>query len=548
MSQVRQRFAATKGASPNRFDDAPHPASRIPHPAFPRTPPRRAFAFPSAYMRSPAPRESCSRQPAVSGPFLPEAPASAPGPCNVSVTRFRARAYMVLAPSQRMSEGGSETTVREDSLVDAPTNRLALEWVWPRPHVVLLQGARLGIGRDETSSIRLDGTGVSRHHAELYRQGPLYVARDLGSTNGTWLGGRRVEHAPVSPGVVLRVGEWVGVFTQRSGEQGPPFGELAPGMFGGPELADLLTPLARAAKSNLPVVLVGETGTGKERFARATHHFSGRSGPFLAVNCAALPEQLAEAELFGYRRGAFTGAERASPGYFRAAHNGTLFLDEMPELSPNLQAKLLRVLEDGQVMGLGESTSVSVDVRIVSAGQRPLRELVLAGKLRQDLAARLNGLEVRIPPLCARRADVPRLFAQFLKQQSGGRPPAVEARLIEALCLHDWPENVRELEVLTRRLLAVHGHEPTLRRQHLPAELTALNDDATTGQRPSSPPQDRREHDLTRLKKELDGNGGNVKAAAAALGISRQRIYRLLDAEALSSGGSGGSGGDGARD
>jgi len=249
----------------------------------------------------------------------------------------------------------------------------------------------------------------------------------------------------------------------------------------------------------------------------------------LAVNCAALPEQLAEAELFGYRRGAFTGAERASPGYFRAAHGGTLFLDEMPDLSPSLQAKLLRVLEDGQVMSLGESASVTVDVRIVSASQRPLRELVSEGRIRQDLAARLNGLELRMPSLASRREEVASLFNQFLKQQSGGRPPAVEARLVEALCLYDWPENVRELELLTRRLLAVHGHEPILRRVHLPAELVALNEDVAGSKRTSSPPQGRREHELARLKEILASNGGNIKAAAETMGISRQRVYRLLD-------------------
>ena len=447
-----------------------------------------------------------------------------------------------------MSAGDSETTEREDVSANAPAGRLALEWVWPLQRAEPLQGPRLSIGRDEGASLRVEGAGVSRLHAELYRQGPLYVVRDLGSTNGTWLGGRRIEHAPVSPGGVLRVGEWVGVFSLR-GDDATEFGELAPGMFGGAALAQLLAPLRRAATSTLPVLLLGETGTGKERFARATHHFSGRTGPFLAVNCAALPEQLAEAELFGYRRGAFTGAERASPGYFRAAHGGTLFLDEMPELSLALQAKLLRVLEDGQVMGLGESTSVGVDVRIVSASQKPLRELVAATQLRQDLAARLNGLELRIPPLAERRADVPRLFSQFLKQQSGGRPPAVEARLIEALCLHDWPENVRELELLTRRLLVVHGHEPSLLRQHLPPEIARLNDDPRTGKRPLPPVQDRREHDLGRLKKELENNGGNMKAAAEALGISRQRVYRLLDGvEPDRRGDQSGSNNHGARD
>ena len=430
------------------------------------------------------------------------------------------------------------TTVREDSVAGSQPRRLVLEWVWPHPQTEPLQGARLVIGRDEGLSMRLQGAGVSRNHAELYRQGPLYVIRDLGSTNGTWLGGRRVEHAPVAPGSVLRIGEWVGVFAERT-EEAREFGEIAPGLYGGPELQDILAPLNHAARSALPVLVVGETGTGKERVARATHHFSGRTGPFLAVNCAALPETLAEAELFGYRRGAFTGAERASPGYFRAAHGGTLFLDEMPELSASLQAKLLRVFEDGSVMGLGESTATSVDVRIVSASQRPLRELVSQGRLRQDLAARLNGLVLRLPPLEQRRSDIAALFRQFVQRLSGGRPPAVEGRLVEALCLHDWPENVRELELTTRRLLAVHGHEPTLKRQHLPPELAVLNGDANGKERTSSPPRDRREHDLERIKQVLSKNGGNVKAAATTLGISRQRIYRLLDSEQPSNGANG---------
>jgi hypothetical protein len=425
-------------------------------------------------------------------------------------------------------EGRTDTTPREDSFIDQPPSKLALEWVFPTRRLERLQGTNLSIGRDETATIRIDGTGISRRHAELYRQGPLYVIRDCGSTNGTWLGGRRIEHAPIEPGGVVRMGDWVGVFVLAD-DSDPAFTELAPDLYGGPEMARLLAPVARGARSSIPVLVIGETGTGKERLARAVHHFSGRTGPFLAVNCAALPEQLAEAELFGYRRGAFTGAERANAGYFRAAHGGTLFLDEMPELSAALQAKLLRVLEDGQVTGLGEPSAVTVDVRIVSASQTPLATLVAQKRLRQDLAARLTGLEIRLPPLSQRRADIPELFLRFLKQHSGGRPPGVEARLIEALCLHDWPQNVRELELITRTLLAVHGHEPALRRHHLPGPIADLC--ARDTGRPSSPPlEDRRSHDVARLERELKDNGGNVKAAAASLGISRQRVYRLLQA------------------
>jgi transcriptional regulator with PAS, ATPase and Fis domain len=439
--------------------------------------------------------------------------------------------------------GASETTEREESRHENPARELALKWVWPRFRLDRLKGARLVIGRDDAAAIKLDGPGVSREHAELYRQGPLYVLRDLGSTNGTWLGGRTIEHAPLAPGSVIRVGDWVGMFVECTSEE-MAFRELVPGLFGGPELARLLEALKHAAKSNIPILLIGDTGTGKERFARAVHQFSGRSGTFLPVNCAAIPEQLAEGELFGYRRGAFTGAERSSQGYFRAAHEGTLFLDEMPELSPAMQARLLRVVEDGEVMGLGESASMRVNVRIVSASQTPLRQLVERKKLREDLAARLTGLELCLPPLAARRPDVAPLFAHFLKQQSGGRPPEVEARLVEALCLHDWPQNVRELELVTRTLLAVHGHEARLLRQHLPEHIARLcQDRPSAAERASKTPRDRREHDLDNIKRVLQENGGNVKAAAEALGLSRQRIYRLIQAE-----GSEGGNGDGNAD
>jgi transcriptional regulator with PAS, ATPase and Fis domain len=247
----------------------------------------------------------------------------------------------------------------------------------------------------------------------------------------------------------------------------------------------------------------------------------------VALNCGALPEHLAEAELFGYRRGAFTGAERASLGHFRAAHGGTLFLDEMPELSLPLQAKLLRVVEEQRVTGLGETSSVAVDVRIVSASQVVCAELVTAGRLREDLAARLTGIEQRLPSLSARRSDIGLLFAHFLNLHSGGRSPEVEPKLVEALCLHDWPQNVRELETLTRRLLALHGHESRLALQHLGSELSRLVE-SRAARTESGKPVARADYDLARIQRALGENGGNVKAAADALGISRQRVYRLL--------------------
>jgi DNA-binding NtrC family response regulator len=424
---------------------------------------------------------------------------------------------------------GSATTAREISFVETLPSQLWLDWVWPIERSERLQGARIQLGRDDEAAIRLDGNGVSRKHAELYRQGPIYALRDLGSTNGTWLNGKRIEHAPALDGHVLRVGEWLGVFRLRPDRAVTPFGELFPGVFGGDALASALASLAPAAKSTLPISLVGDTGTGKERIAHAVHRLSGRSGPLVAINCAALPDHLAEAELFGYRRGAFTGADRASGGHFRAAHRGTLFLDEAPELSPALQAKLLRVLEDGKVMGLGESIPVEVDVRVISASQRPLAELVAENKLRRDLAARLEGITLHVPRLKERSVEVPWLFMQLLSQHSGGRIPSVETRLLEALCLHDWPQNVRELQLVARQLLTLHGQQPRLRRSHLPAHLAGLVDEALgdlplgdeAGLRPA--------HDLAKVHGLLAQNRGNVSATAEHLGISRQRVYRLLE-------------------
>lgn len=427
-----------------------------------------------------------------------------------------------------MEDSADNSTVREPARVGRDVSQPTLRWVWPREQVVTLQGARLLIGRDAAADIRLDGSGVSRQHAELYRQGPLYVLKDLASTNGTWVGGRQVEHSPVSPGQVVRVGDWVGIFTLERPDE-THFSEVAPGLFGGREVSALVAPLGRAAKANLNVLLVGSTGTGKERFARVVHHFSERKGPFCAVNCAAVPEQLAEAEFFGYRRGAFTGAERAAIGHFRAANGGTLFLDEVAELSPSLQAKLLRVLEDRKVMGLGEAAAVDVDLQVVAAVQKPIHELVAAGRFREDLAARLNGLSIGLPLLGARKADVPALFRHFMNVESGGRALEVESRVVEALCLHEWPQNVRELETTTKALVALHGHEPLLKLEHLPEHLAGLLHEPDTKTPEVLVPRARREHDLEKIGRELERNGGNVKATAEALGIPRQRVYRLLN-------------------
>jgi len=400
--------------------------------------------------------------------------------------------------------------------------QLILRWLFPdatRPVLPILKG--FGIGRDPSCLMQLDGEGVSRVHAEVRRDGDHFMLRDNGSTNGTYLAGQPVEERRITPGAVLRVGSWVGLFELRApGALGAQGFDIAGGMRGGAVLREAMEPARRAAASTLPIIVCGETGTGKEVASRTIHDWSGRRGEFCAINCAALPEHLVEGELFGYRRGAFTGADRNSPGHFRRAHLGTLLLDEINELPLGTQAKLLRVLQEQELVPLGESQPVSVDVRVIVAAQAPLAEAVAAGKFREDLYMRLRGLEIDLPPLRARIADVPELFQSFLAKHASGAPPLLESKLVESLCLYAWPGNVRELELTARRLLAVHGDEPLLKRRFLPEHVLSP---------PSAAPGDEPQLDLGRLAAALRRSNGNLSKACTELQISRQRAYRLLD-------------------
>jgi DNA-binding NtrC family response regulator len=446
------------------------------------------------------------------------------------------------------SVGGTTTVTEAASAASVDSREAALVWLFPRSSApVDLRRERkreLTIGRDEASSVCLTGNDVSRRHA-LLRMDPdspesgIRIA-DLGSRNGVRVNGRPVSEAPIGVGDVVRLGGWVGVVAASAGE----FTQIAPGLWGGAALQAALAPLRTAATSDLPIVLEGETGTGKELAARALHRWSGRTGPLSAVNCAALPEGLAEGELFGYRRGAFTGADRASAGFFRGAHGGTLLLDEVSDLPLGLQAKLLRVLEEREVQPLGEIHPVPIDVRVVVAGQQPLIEAVRAGRFRADLLARLDGLAVRLPPLRKRREDVLPLFSRLLEDLGQGRVPSMESDFAERLCIHDWPFNVRELVLLAKRLVTLHGSDVTLRAQHLPERIAGMA--ATAGATampeaaarssgaerpaPGGPPEP---VELPALVVALRASGGNVARAAAMLGISRQRAYRLMEGQAV---------------
>jgi transcriptional regulator of acetoin/glycerol metabolism len=410
---------------------------------------------------------------------------------------------------------------------------LAIQWMHGIEYcgLQMLRGARLRVGRGAESHFRLEHGSVSREHLELYRQGPIYALRDLESTNGTHLNGVRTEHGAISAGDVIRIGEFVGVvmLLPRSTEL-PSFGELAAGLVGGPMLAAELSHVRTGATTDVPVMLTGETGTGKERVARAIHEWSGRSGRFHALNCSALPPALAEAELFGHERGAFTGADRARIGHLRAAHGGTLFLDEASELPLAIQAKLLRAIEEREVMPLGGTEVAAVDARIIVAAPEPFDRYVAAKTFRADLYERLAGFQVHIPPLRARREEIAGLLSHLLTKHTQRSPPTVEAKLVERLLLHPWRGNVRELELFVRKLHALRGSDPVLGLDAADGILSSETPSASSGPA-STGARDRRDHDRILLKEALEKHGGNMTAAAASVGISRRRAYRLIDQE-----------------
>jgi len=429
-----------------------------------------------------------------------------------------------------------------DTTLPTPSSRAVVEtqyvtgirWLFPREdgQFTDFSKPRIVLGRDAHCDGHLPGKEISREHAEVVRQGTGHVVRDLGSTNAIYVNGLAAKQATLREGDILRIGDWIGLVTTRPRQSSDEvvFAKFADHLFGGPVLRPLVELTRRAAASDLPIVVEGETGTGKEGLSRAIHHWSGRRGPFHAVNCAALPENLAEAELFGYRKGAFTGADRSSPGHFRAAEGGTILLDEIIDMPPALQAKLLRVLEQREVLPLGEAHPVPIDVRVIAATQVPLSQ-VAGAPFRTDLAARLEGLVVRLPALRDRKEEIPFLFMRLLEQHAGGAAPSVQARLIEQLCLYDWPSNVRELDLLARRLLVLYGGEGALRRTHLPERILARASSPPPGAAPGAAGA-RDERELEALLVELRRNGGVLAQAAKAVRVSRQRAYRLLEGRA----------------
>jgi two-component system response regulator HydG len=305
-----------------------------------------------------------------------------------------------------------------------------------------------------------------------------------------------------------------------------------------PAIIDVMKTLARVAPSQATVLVLGETGTGKELVARTVHHFSERADRrFVAVNCSALAEGLLESELFGHVRGAFTGAAAARPGLFREADRGTLFLDEIGDISPALQARLLRALQEHEIVPVGSETPVRVDVRVLAATHRDLLELVRQGRFREDLYYRLNVVTLTLPPLRARPQDIPLLIDHFLRElatRHGRGPVAVDPEAQRRLLLYDWPGNIRELQNVLERAMLL-AEQDVIGPEHLPPDVRAPRTSlavppaiAAADPAASSPLRSLEEVDRDHVLRVLGAMRGNRDETSRVLGISRRTLSRMI--------------------
>jgi len=384
----------------------------------------------------------------------------------------------------------------------------------------------LGRGLLSDGSLSVSDKRLSRSHANIMwcatRQ--RYLLVDLNSRNGTVLNGTPTVREVLRVGDIVRAGNTVLRFTtigKVSTGWSSDVGSLLVGRSSA--LRGSIEHLTRAAPSTISVLLLGETGTGKELAARLVHDASGRQGPFRAINCAAIAPELITAELFGHTRGAFSGADSAREGLFRSANGGTVFLDEVGELTPDQQAKLLRVLDSQRVLPVGASAELPIDVRVVAATNQDLAARVEDGGFRADLYARLAGWVVRLAPLRERPDDLQPLLHHFFAQESKVRY-RLHGDFFEGLALHRWPFNVRELRSLVQRLVLLLPNGGQVTASLLPEDWQV----APVTARPTELPPPRIEptpEELRRLAEELRGN---VKAMAEFAGKGREQIYRWL--------------------
>ena len=379
---------------------------------------------------------------------------------------------------------------------------------------VLGRAQTLFVGREASEGLTVADTRMSKVHLLIVSTRGLIECADSGSTNGTFVNGCPIKQTVLRDGDIIRAGNTL--FAISTEDPMRELGERA----------------AAAAGSLLPVLLLGETGTGKEVCARSIHERSGRRGPFVPLNCATLPRDLASAELFGHVRGAFSGAQAARLGLFRAAEGGTLFLDEIGDLPLDLQPALLRALEERKVRPIGAEQEMPVDVRVIAATHVDLEAEVARERFRADLFARLAHVVLRIPPLRERRSEILKLARVFSPKLRFSTNAA------EALLISSFPFNVRELRALVEASALYAEDDGSVRlrdiEDRIPAAAAIVR--KRTGTLPSKEP-DAAPHPLAERRETLlalfEAHGGNVSRVANELGKPRAQVYRWLRALGL---------------
>jgi transcriptional regulator with GAF, ATPase, and Fis domain len=407
----------------------------------------------------------------------------------------------------------------------------------PAARVYRAGGGSLELGRQELA-VGTDSDGlISRRHVRLCFSGTSWLVEDLGSRNGTFVDGRPVTPSvEVPPGSLVRVGGAL----LRVVSDVVPFEHYVTGVrngvVAGPSLRRALEAVGRAAQSaggGASLLILGETGTGKELAARAFHEASGRAGaPFVIVNCATIPRELGERLLFGSRRGAYSGATDAT-GYLQAAHGGTLCLDEVAELSLEVQSKLLRVIETREVLRLGATSHEHVDIRLCAATWRDLRAEVVAGRFREDLYFRISQPEVRLPPLRERPEEIPWHVEQVLAQLDGEgeRQLSVAAGYVEACAARAWPGNVRELRGEVRRAVLAATAAPSVLDAECLGETAgiALSGSGIPSSAPAEAAVPTESFPNDAIAAAMVTAAGNVAGAARQLGVHRNKVRRWLE-------------------
>jgi len=398
------------------------------------------------------------------------------------------------------------------------------------------------VGADPAADVVVKDPAVSRRHMSVRGSGSGFEVSDLGSRNGTFLDSVAITKATVPVGAVLRVGATL--LQLVPAEDALPIPPSTASSFGSmvgssPAMKQIYAILERGSLSNAPILLLGESGTGKELAARAVHDASPRkAGPFVIFDCGASSENLIESDLFGHKKGAFTGAQEDRTGAFERAHGGTLFLDEIGDLPLALQPKLLRMLESGEAMALGGKGHARFDVRIVAATHHNLAESVTRGAFRGDLYYRLAVVEVHMPPLRQRVEDIEALVAGFLNREGRDIGASLKGKNLDRLLAYAWPGNVRELRNVIARAIALSPPGTSFAEMPilLAGSAAAAVDSPTT--RADKPYHDAKAELLARFEREyladlLARANGNVSQAARNAGVGRKLLYSMLSRTGL---------------